>query len=125
MSEFGVSRTVVREAISKLQASGLVETRHGVGTFVLDSLAGASFKLSADQLGTLQDVIAVLELRIGLETEAAALAALRRTDANLATMRQALDTIAATLQTGENAVASTSSSTPRSRGRRRTLTSTT
>ena len=63
-------------------------------------------KLSADQLGALQDVIAVLELRIGLETEAAALAALRRTDANLATMRQALDTIAATLQTGENAVAS-------------------
>ena len=62
---------------------------------LLDSLAGASFKLSADQLGTLQDVIAVLELRIGLETEAAALAALRRTDANLATMRQALDTIAA------------------------------
>jgi DNA-binding FadR family transcriptional regulator len=106
MSEFGVSRTVVREAISKLQASGLVETRHGVGTFVLDSLAGASFKLSADQLGTLQDVIAVLELRIGLETEAAALAALRRSDANLATMRQALDAIAATLQTGENAVAS-------------------
>ena len=45
-------------------------------------------------------------LRIGLETETAALVALRRTDANLATMRQALDTIAATLQTGENAVAS-------------------
>ena len=36
MAEFEVSRTVVREAISKLQASGLVETRHGIGTFVLD-----------------------------------------------------------------------------------------
>ena len=35
MAEFGVSRTVVREAISKLQAAGLVETRHGVGTFVV------------------------------------------------------------------------------------------
>lgn len=34
--EHGVSRTVVREAISKLQASGLVETRHGIGTFVLE-----------------------------------------------------------------------------------------
>ena len=34
--EQGVSRTVVREAISKLQASGLVETRHGIGTFVLE-----------------------------------------------------------------------------------------
>ena len=35
MEEFGVSRTVVREAISKLQAAGLVDTRHGVGTFVV------------------------------------------------------------------------------------------
>ncbi len=106
MEEFGVSRTVVREAISKLQASGLVATRHRVGTFVLDGFASPTFKLSPDQLGTLQDVIAVLELRIGLETEAAALAAQRRTEANLSAMRQALDAIAATLQTGENAVAS-------------------
>ena len=36
VQEHGVSRTVVREAISKLQASGLVETRHGIGTFVLE-----------------------------------------------------------------------------------------
>jgi len=32
VGEYGVSRTVVREALSKLQAAGLVETRHGVGT---------------------------------------------------------------------------------------------
>ena len=36
MSEHGVSRTVVREAISGLQAAGFVETRHGIGTFVLN-----------------------------------------------------------------------------------------
>src|ERR1044071_8740144 len=35
MREFGVSRSVVREAMSRLQASGLVETRQGAGTFVL------------------------------------------------------------------------------------------
>ena len=35
MAEMGVSRTVVREAMSHLQASGLVETRHGIGSFVL------------------------------------------------------------------------------------------
>ena len=34
MHRFDVSRTVVREALSRLQASGLVETRHGIGTFV-------------------------------------------------------------------------------------------
>src|SRR5688572_27993084 len=37
MEAQGVSRTVVREAISRLQAAGLVETRHGIGTFVLDT----------------------------------------------------------------------------------------
>ena len=35
MSQFGVSRTVIREAISRLQANSLVETRHGIGTFAL------------------------------------------------------------------------------------------
>ena len=34
----GVSRTVVREAISHMQAAGLVETRHGIGTFVIERL---------------------------------------------------------------------------------------
>ena len=71
MEEFGVSRTVVREAISRLQAAGLVDTRHGVGTFVVGMGDAASFRISPDQLGTLQDVIAVLELRIGVETESA------------------------------------------------------
>src|SRR3989344_2775759 len=72
MAEFSVSRTVVREAISKLQASGLVETRHGIGTFVLGLGQAPGFKITPDQFSTLRDVIAVLELRIGVETEAAA-----------------------------------------------------
>src|SRR6195952_3142290 len=54
MTEFGVSRTVVREAISKLQASGLVETRHGVGTFVVGLGDDTGFKISREQYGTLQ-----------------------------------------------------------------------
>ena len=71
MAEFGVSRTVVREAISKLQASGLVQTRHGIGTFVVGLGEAAPFRLAPEQFATLRDVIAVLELRIGIETEAA------------------------------------------------------
>ena len=34
-SEFGVSRAVVREAITSLKAEGLVATRQGAGAFVL------------------------------------------------------------------------------------------
>ncbi len=105
MAEFEVSRTVVREAISKLQAAGLVETRHGIGTFVLGPGDGPSFKITPEQFSTLQDVIAVLELRIGLETEAAGLAALRRTDANLSALRGALDAVIAAVEAGQDSVA--------------------
>lgn len=110
MADYGVSRTVVREALSKLQASGLVSTRHGVGTFVeeLSPVAGeaAGFRIAPDQMATLRDVVAVLELRIGVETEAAGLAAQRRSDADLAAMRQALDAMAAAVEAGDDAVAS-------------------
>jgi len=104
MEEFGVSRTVVREAISRLQAAGVVETKHGVGTFVVGFGDATSFRISPDQLGTLQDVIAVLELRIGVETESAALAAARRTPENLAAMRSALDAFNSAVEQGRDAV---------------------
>ncbi|MCX2860872.1 FadR/GntR family transcriptional regulator [Paucibacter sp. PLA-PC-4] len=105
MAEFEVSRTVVREAISKLQAAGLVETRHGIGTFVLGLGEGAAFRIAPDQMGTLTDVVAVLELRIGVETEAAALAAQRRSGDQLAAMQEALAAFAAAAQAGRDAVA--------------------
>jgi GntR family transcriptional repressor for pyruvate dehydrogenase complex len=90
MVRFDVSRTVVRESISKLQASGLVETRHGIGTFVLPPQEAGNFKITAEDFATVADVISVLELRISLETEAAGLAAQRRTQENLAALEAAL-----------------------------------
>jgi GntR family transcriptional repressor for pyruvate dehydrogenase complex len=90
MARFDVSRTVVRESLSKLQASGLVETRHGIGTFVLQPQNAGNFKITAEDFATVADVISVLELRISLETEAAGLAAQRRTPENLKAMEAAL-----------------------------------
>ncbi|MET1078028.1 MAG: FadR/GntR family transcriptional regulator [Pseudomonas sp.] len=87
----GVSRTVVREAISRLQASGLVETRHGIGTFVLDTPSPSGFRIDPATVVTLRDVMAILELRISLEVESAGLAAARRSTEELALMRAALD----------------------------------
>ena len=104
VEEFGVSRTVVREAISKLQAAGLVDTRHGIGTFVLGLGEGAAFRVDRETLKTLRDVVALLELRIGIETEAAALAAQRRTDDNLAAMRRALRAFGDAVEAGSSAV---------------------
>ncbi|MCS4509398.1 FadR/GntR family transcriptional regulator [Xylophilus ampelinus] len=88
---YGVSRTVVREAISRLQAAGLVETRHGIGTFVLESRPGGIFRLDPADIPTSIDAIAVLELRVSLETESAGLAAARRSEQQLRAMRDALD----------------------------------
>ena len=105
MQAFEVSRTVVREALSKLQAAGLVETRHGIGTFVIGPGDGPAFKITPEQFHTLQDVIAVLELRIGLETEAAGLAAQRRTEGDLAALRASLDAVIAAVEAGQDSVA--------------------
>ena len=104
MKNFGVSRTVVREAISRLQASMLVETRHGIGTFVLPQEVSPSFRISPHQLGTLREVIALLEFRISIETEAAALAAQRRNTENLAELRKAMDSFGHAINEGRDAV---------------------
>jgi GntR family transcriptional repressor for pyruvate dehydrogenase complex len=101
MLQHGVSRTVVREAISHLQAAGMVETRHGIGTFVLTPPSG-KLHISSDTLRTLEDILAILELRICLETEAAALAATRRTPEQLAQLAQLLQDMA---QQGASAAA--------------------
>ncbi|SAL22559.1 GntR family transcriptional regulator [Caballeronia turbans] len=90
VQRFGVSRTVVREALSRLQAAGLVETRHGIGTFVCEAGMSPLLQLDpADVAGSI-DALAILELRISLETESAGLAAMRCDAARLATMRSAL-----------------------------------
>jgi GntR family transcriptional regulator, transcriptional repressor for pyruvate dehydrogenase complex len=102
MAAYGVSRTVVREALSSLQAAGLVETRHGVGTFVLESVVGALPDMGT--VVTLRDVIAMLELRISLEAEAASLAALRRMDEHLAAMKEAVAAFAKDIHSGGAAV---------------------
>lgn len=101
VAQHGVSRTVVREALSRLQASGLVETRHGVGTFVIEREAQSGLRLNVD---TALSVRGILELRMGLETQAAALAARRRSDEQLLRMRQALDDYQAALANDDSCV---------------------
>jgi GntR family transcriptional regulator, transcriptional repressor for pyruvate dehydrogenase complex len=107
MARFDVSRTVVREAISRLQASGLVETRHGIGTFVMQPVeADPTFRIPAHELATAADVIALLDLRISLETEAAGLAAQARTEHHLAVMAEALAAFETAIQAASDAVPS-------------------
>jgi GntR family transcriptional regulator, transcriptional repressor for pyruvate dehydrogenase complex len=106
MDQLAVSRTVVREAISRLQASGLVETRHGIGTFALAAPNTHNFRISEQDMATVDDVIAVLELRISLETEAAGLAAQRATAEQLNAMASALHGFATAMHQQSDAVPS-------------------
>ena len=104
MQGFGVSRTVVREALSKLQTAGFVETHHGVGTFVLEARADSNFRIDPRHVATELDVLAVIELRISLETESAGLAAIRRTPKQVLAMRKALDDFEANVRVAGDTV---------------------
>lgn len=107
VNRFDVSRTVVREAISRLQASGLVETRHGIGTFVREQQTPTpTFRIAPEDFATAADVVSLLELRISLESEAASLAAQRRDDASLAAMAAALAAFDAAIRAESDAVPS-------------------
>lgn len=86
----GVSRTVVREAISRLQAEGLVNTRRGSGSFALTPPPSEVAPTGLPAPRTLAQRRELLAFRIGVETEAAALAALHRTPQALAMLDRAL-----------------------------------
>jgi len=80
----GVSRTVVREAVAALRAEGLVITRQGVGAFVTAAPGQGMFRIASEDSESLERVLQILELRVGLEVEAAGLAARRATKASIA-----------------------------------------
>jgi DNA-binding FadR family transcriptional regulator len=88
-SSAGVSRTVVREAVASLRAAGLVETRQGAGAFVLSGIRGLG-GFSRIERNQIEDIVAVLELRLAVEVEAAALAAARRTQEDIGRIDRAL-----------------------------------
>ena len=100
----GVSRTVVREAISRLQAMGLIVTRHGIGSFVREGLDRSAVSMALGAPGAAHDLLALLELRLGLETEAAALAAQRRTGADIEALQNALADLARETGAGSDGI---------------------
>lgn len=83
-ARYSVSRAVIREVLRSCESAGLTVTRPGKGTFVVaDHPAEMVFNgYSAKHL---------MEARPGIEVPAAALAALRRTDAQLASLQRFVD----------------------------------
>jgi DNA-binding FadR family transcriptional regulator len=78
IQQFGVSRTVIREAIASLKADGLAEPRHGVGVFIrTPKKPKHELSLLLQHTDKISDAIEALELRTAVEIESAALAATR------------------------------------------------
>lgn len=84
--QLGVGRTTVREAIRQLVGRGVLTTRQGAGVFV----NALEVREDWEQVLARADIIAVIEARIAIETEAAGLAATRRTPADVRVIRRAL-----------------------------------
>lgn len=85
---FGVGRNTVREALQSLVHSGLLSREQGRGTFVISS-SELSGSLSRQLAGGTRHHY--LELRLALDSTAASLAALRRTDADVEQLRRLRD----------------------------------
>jgi len=100
----GVSRTVVREAVAVLRAEGLVETRQGVGAFVVRDVQRRPFRIDPDGLRSIAEVVQIMELRTGVEVEAAGIAAERSNAASRARIAKALAAIDTALAAGGAAI---------------------
>lgn len=98
---FGVSRTVIREAIASLRADGLVEPRHGVGVFILKREAEPSIPFQSIETARISSVIEALELRAAVEIEAAGLAATRRSPAQEQAILERYDDLAMLIAEGK------------------------
>ena len=99
--EYGVSRTAIREALRSLEMMGCVESRVGEGTFIkspsLQNIVDPfSILLTQNrQLGS-----ELIEVRLILETEVAALAAKRRTEEQLHDLAQSVADMQADIEAG-------------------------
>lgn len=88
--EFGVSRTVIREALTSLKVAGRVTARQGAGVYVSEKDAKTlNFEIS--RIDDIRSAMQILELRLGVEIQSVALAAQRRTPEALAEIARAFD----------------------------------
>jgi len=91
----GVNRLTLRAALARLEALGLITTRHGSGTVVTDWRERAGLDMLATWIGCLRPedpswrelIVSLLEVRRIVAAEAVGLAATRRTDADIVALR--------------------------------------
>ncbi|WP_044042803.1 FadR/GntR family transcriptional regulator [Caballeronia insecticola] len=103
--EFGVSRTVIREAISRLKNEGMVEPRQGSGVFIVERAGIRPLRIDYAQAVEPGAVMQILALRRAIEAEVASEAALRRSVEQMAAIDAALRNIDQAVLEGRDGVA--------------------
>lgn len=104
-SKLGVSRTSIRQALTALRVRGIVEVRHGDGIYLVRESSDLVGSLAEGLIESHKHLPAINEVREAIEPKAARLAARRRTDADVAAMRAALDTMRAEIADGQPGLA--------------------
>lgn len=104
VEQFAVSRTVVREAVSRLKSLGLVDSRQGSGVYVSASPPYAPLNFDARHGESREAVVQMAEVRRALEAEAAGLAAQRRTAGDVKRLKQAVQALERVVKTGGDGV---------------------
>jgi GntR family transcriptional repressor for pyruvate dehydrogenase complex len=102
--EYGVSRTVVREAVSRLKSMGWLTSRQGSGMFVAEAGPARALVFDPAVLRSLAAVLQVVEVRRSLEGEVAALAAARITPAKARQVEKSLAAIDVAVAQGRDGV---------------------
>jgi GntR family transcriptional repressor for pyruvate dehydrogenase complex len=103
VTQFSVSRTVVREAVSRLKSLGLVDSRQGSGVYVKE-VGFSPLNFDAKSAVSKQAVIQMVEVRRALEAEVAGLAAQRRNQADLKRVRRAITLLDKAVRAGGDGV---------------------
>lgn len=103
--QFGVSRTVIREAISRLKNEGVVEPRQGSGVYIAAHGAIRPLRIDYAEAVEAGSVLQILALRRAIEAEVASEAAMRRNDSDMAAIDAALARIDEAVAEGEDGVA--------------------
>jgi len=100
---FEVSRTVIREALSRLKCDGFLESKQGRRSRVTNTNTKRAFRLDRLEVSNLAEIGYLYEFRAILESEAAALAAKRRTQGDLEKMSQNIDILNQAVRDGIDA----------------------
>ncbi len=104
VTQFEVSRTVVREAVSRLKSLGLVDSRQGSGVYV-KALGFAPLNFDAKYADSKQAVIQMVEVRRALEAEVAAMAAQHCTPTDALHIQALMTSLDSAVQAGGDGVA--------------------